>query len=190
MPKARNRRRDSPPKARRATRDSSSKARRTTRDSPPSVRRATRDDLPHIGRLGALLVATHHEFDSRRFLAPTGRTKDAYASYLGTQLDAPGAAVFVAEDDGQVIGYAYVAVESYDYMALRGPAGVLHDLIVDPEHRRGGVGRELLGAALEFVLMRGLNQIVLGTAQRNETAQRFFASVGFRPTMIEMTRDL
>jgi hypothetical protein len=38
--------------------------------------------------------------------------------------------------------------------------------------------------------MRGLNQIVLGTAQRNETAQRFFASVGFRPTMIEMTRDL
>jgi len=179
LPRSRKRQRSNPPTVRRATRDGS-----------PHIRRATHDDLPHIGRLGALLVATHHEFDPRRFLAPTGRTKDAYASYLGTQLDAPGAAVFVAEQDGEVIGYAYVAVESYDYMALRGPAGVLHDLIVDPKHRRGGVGRELLGAVLEFVLLRGLTQIVLGTAQRNDAAQRFFASVGFRPTMIEMTRDL
>jgi ribosomal protein S18 acetylase RimI-like enzyme len=159
-------------------------------DNPPVIRRATRDDLRQIGRLGALLVEAHHAFDSRRFLAATGRTKDAYAAYLGTQLDAPSAAVFVAEENSEVIGYAYVATESYDYMALRGPAGVLHDIIVDPKRRRGGVGKQLLEAALGFVLERGLSQIVLGTAERNEAAQRFFASVGFRPTMIEMTRDL
>jgi ribosomal protein S18 acetylase RimI-like enzyme len=160
------------------------------RNTSPTVRRATRDDLPHIGRLGALLVAAHHKFDSRRFLAPTGRTKDAYAAYLGSQLEEPDAAVLVADDDGEVIGYAYVALESYDYMALRGPAGVLHDIIVDPECRRGGVGRLLFDAALEFVRSRGLPQIVLGTAKRNEKAQRFFASLGFRRTMIEMTREL
>jgi ribosomal protein S18 acetylase RimI-like enzyme len=159
-------------------------------DSKPLIRRATRDDLPQIGRLGALLVEVHHGFDSRRFLPATSRTKDAYAAYLGTQLDAPNAAVFVADDNSEVIGYAYVAAESYDYMALRGPAGVLHDLIVDPERRRGGVGKQLLEAVLGFVLERGLMQIVLATAERNETAQRFFASVGFRPTMIEMTREL
>lgn len=166
------------------------KPRERRREGAPTIRRATRDDLPHIGRLGALLVAAHHEFDSRRFLAATRRTKDAYASYLGSQLDSPSAAVLVAEDNGEVVGYAYVAVESYDYMALRGPAGVLHDIIVDPRRRRGGVGRGLLGAALEFVLARGLSQIVLGTAERNEAAQRFFASAGFRRTMIEMTREL
>ena len=156
----------------------------------PVIRRATRNDLRQIGRLGALLVEAHHAFDSKRFLAATSRTKDAYAAYLGTQLDAPDAAVFVAEADGDLIGYAYVAVESYDYMALRGPAGVLHDIIVDPERRRGGVGRRLLEAALGFVLERGLTQIVLGTAERNVAAQRFFASAGFRPTMIEMTREV
>jgi ribosomal protein S18 acetylase RimI-like enzyme len=154
------------------------------------IRRATRNDLRPIGRLGALLVEIHHAFDTRRFLPATSRTKDAYAAYLGTQLDAPGAAVFVAEHNGEVIGYAYVAAESYDYMALRGPAAVLHDIIVDPERRRGGVGKQLLEAVLGFVLERGLTQIVLGTAERNEAAQGFFASVGFRPTMIEMTRDL
>ena len=159
------------------------------RGSSPIVRRATRDDLRHIGRLGALLVAAHHEFDPRRFLAVTSRTQDAYASFLGTQLDAPDAAVFVAEQNAEVVGYAYVAVESYDYMALRGPAGVLHDIVVDPARRRHGVGQQLLEAALAYVRSRGLSQIVLATAERNEAAQRFFASVGFRRTMIEMTRD-
>ncbi len=154
------------------------------------IRRARRTDLPHIGRLGALLVATHHEFDSQRFLAATSQTKDGYARFLGTQLDAPDAVVFVAEESAHVIGYAYVAVESYDYMSLRGPAGVLHDLIVDPDRRRHGVGRRLLEAAVAYVQSQGLAQIVLSAAETNEAAQRFFAGTGFRRTMVEMTREL
>jgi ribosomal protein S18 acetylase RimI-like enzyme len=158
--------------------------------SGPVIRRATRDDLPDLGRLGALLVATHHDFDSRRFLATTKRTKEAYASFLGTQLEAPDAAIFVAEQDARVIGYAYVAVEGYDYMALRGPAGVVHDLIVDPDCRRHGAGRRLLEAAVAYLRARGVRQLVLSTAEGNDAAQRFFASMGFRRTMIEMTREL
>ena len=156
----------------------------------PVIRRATRADLRDIGRLGALLVAQHHEFDSRRFIAATNRTKDGYAHFLGSQIDEPDAAVLVAEDDGDVIGYAYVAVESYDWMSLRGPAGVLHDIIVDPERRRRGAGRALLEAVLAFLRERGLEQIVLSTAERNEAAQRFFDGVGFRRTMVELTREL
>jgi ribosomal protein S18 acetylase RimI-like enzyme len=149
-----------------------------------------RGDLAHIGRLGALLVAAHHAFDARRFLPATSRTKNGYARFLGTQLDAPDAAVFVAEGDAKVIGYAYVAVEPYDYMSLRGPAGVLHDIIVDPEHRRHGAGRRLLEAALAYVQSRGLAQIVLSTADGNQAAQQLFANAGFRRTMVEMTREL
>ncbi len=158
--------------------------------SGPIVRRATSADLPRIGRLGALLVEEHHGFDSRRFLASSNRTPAGYASFIGTQLDDPATAVLVAEAGGDVIGYAYAAVEGYDYMALRGPAGVLHDLIVDPEHRRRGVGRLLLDATLEYLKSRGAPRVVLSTAEQNASAQRLFASVGFRRTMIEMTREL
>jgi len=154
------------------------------------VRRATSADLPRIGRLGALLIEEHHDFDSRRFLAARQRTPTDYASFLSTQLEDPDAAVLVADDNGDVIGYAYAAVEGYDYMALRGPAGVLHDVIVDPEHRRRGVGRGLLDATLAYLKSRGAPRVVLSTAERNEPAQRLFASVGFRRTMIEMTREL
>ncbi|HET9985887.1 MAG TPA: GNAT family N-acetyltransferase [Longimicrobiales bacterium] len=154
------------------------------------VRRAASADLPTLGRLGALLVRTHHDFDAKRFLSPTRRTPSAYASFLGTQLEDPDVAVRVAEDDGMVIGYTYAAVEGYDYMSLRGPAGVVYDVVVDRAHRGRGVGRLLLEASLAFLKSRGAPRVVLSTAVQNEPAQRLFASLGFRRTMIEMTREL
>ena len=156
----------------------------------PIVRRATPADLPGIGRLGALLVKEHYDFDTRRFLAARPETQAGYASFISTQLEDADVAVLVADDNGDVIGYVYAAVEGYDYMALRGPAGVLHDIIVDPEYRGRGVGRLLLDAALEFFRSRGIPRVVLSTAERNETAQRLFAGKGFRRTMIEMTLEL
>jgi ribosomal protein S18 acetylase RimI-like enzyme len=154
------------------------------------VRRAARADLPRIGRLGALLVETHHAFDPRRFLAARSRMPIDYANFLGTQLEKPEVVLLVAEEDGEVIGYAYAALEGYDYMSLRGPAALLHDIIVEPGQRRRGVGRLLLGVMLDELKARGAPRVVLSTAHRNETAQRLFAQAGFRPTMVEMTREL
>ncbi|MDQ3817592.1 MAG: GNAT family N-acetyltransferase [Acidobacteriota bacterium] len=156
----------------------------------PIVRRATLADLQRIGRLGALLIEEHHDFDPQRFLAARPGTPEGYASFISTQLEKPDKVVLVANDNGDVIGYAYAAIEGYDYMALRGPAGVLHDIIVDPEHRGRGVGRLLLNATLEFFSSRAVPRVVLSTAVQNEAAQRLFESAGFRRTMIEMTREL
>ena len=154
------------------------------------VRPATKADLPALGRLGALLVGVHHDFDAKRFIAPTRGTPSGYASFLGTQLDDAETAVLVAEEGREVIGYAYATVEGFDYMSLRGPAGVLHDIVVDPAHRTRGVGRFLLEAAIAFLESHGAPRVVLSTAEQNEPAQRLFASMGFRRTMIEMTREL
>jgi ribosomal protein S18 acetylase RimI-like enzyme len=45
-------------------------------------------------------------------------------------------------------------------------------------------------AAIEWLRDRGAPRVVLGTAQRNEAAQRLFERLGFRRTMIEMTREI
>jgi len=153
------------------------------------IRPAAPADLKAIGRLGALLVRMHHELDPDRFIAATPQTEHGYGSFLGTQLDEPNVIMLVAERDGEVIGYTYAGVEGNDYMSLRGPAGVLHDIVVDPAHRGQGVGRALLDAALEALKAKGVPRVVLSTAERNESAQRLFARAGFRRTMIEMTRE-
>ena len=156
----------------------------------PRIRRATAADAVSLGRLGALLVREHHDFDGERFLAATTSTPDFYASFLATQANDPQAVVLVAEHEGAVIGYAYGAIEGYDYMALRGPAAVLHDLIVDPVHRGRGVGRALLNAMITAFSTRRAPRVVLSTAEHNTSAQRFFERMGFRRTMVELTKEL
>jgi ribosomal protein S18 acetylase RimI-like enzyme len=155
-----------------------------------TIRPARLVDMPAIGKLGALLVRAHHEFDPKRFIAATPQTARGYGSYLGSQLDNPDVIVLVAEQDGEVIGYTYAGVEGMDYMSLRGPAGVVYDIVVDPAHRGKGIGRKLLDATLDALKSAGSPRAVLSTAERNEPAQRLFDRAGFRRTMIEMTREL
>jgi ribosomal protein S18 acetylase RimI-like enzyme len=45
-------------------------------------------------------------------------------------------------------------------------------------------------AAIEWLRSRGAPRVVLGTAERNSAAQRLFEKLGFRRTIIEMTREL
>jgi ribosomal protein S18 acetylase RimI-like enzyme len=154
------------------------------------IRPATPKDVPTIGRLGALLVREHHDFDPQRFIAATPQTEKGYGSFLGTQLEEPKIVILVAERDGNVIGYTYSGVEGTDYMSLRGPAGVMYDIVVDPDHRQQGIGRMLVDATLEALKSKGAPRVVLSTAERNAAAQRLFDRAGFRRTMIEMTREL
>jgi ribosomal protein S18 acetylase RimI-like enzyme len=140
-----------------------------------------------LGRLGALLVAVHHDLDPERFISATPDTARAYGDFLAGQLRRPEVVVLVAEEGGAVLGYTYAGLEGTDYMALRGPAGVVYDLVVEPTRRRQGIGRLLLDAALAALVARGAPRVVLSTAERNPAAQRLFASTGFRRTMIEMT---
>lgn len=158
-------------------------------DSPATVRPATAADLPALGRLGALLVRLHHAFDPQRFIDAPPRTEERYASFLGSQLATPNVVVLVAARGDDVVGYAYAGIEGADYMALRGPAGAIHDIVVDPAHRGAGVGRMLVDAALAALAALGAPRVVLMTAEPNGAAQRLFERAGFRRTMIEMTRE-
>ena len=154
-----------------------------------TIRAATTDDVPTLGRLGALLVRLHNELDPKRFIAATPQTEDNYGWFLGTQIKKPDVFVYVAESDGKVVGYTYAGMEGMDYMALRGPAGALYDIVVDPAFRGQGIGRQLLTKALATLNDRGAPRVVLSTAEGNAAAQHLFESAGFRRTMIEMTRE-
>jgi hypothetical protein len=75
------------------------------------IRPAAPADMKTIGRLGALLVRTHHDFDPDRFIPATSRTEHGYSSFLGTQLEEPRIVILVAELGGEVIGDTYAGVE-------------------------------------------------------------------------------
>lgn len=153
------------------------------------IRPAVNGDTGRLGELGALLMSMHHDIDPRRFIPISRHTSALYSNYLRDQLAQTNVLLLVAEIGQDLAGYIFARSEGPDYMALRGPAGVIHDLIVDPRWRRQGAGRLLLKSAVEGLRGRGLDKIVLSTAFQNASAQKLFASEGFNPTMIEMTRE-
>jgi len=156
-----------------------------------TIRRATREDLPALGRMGALLMRTHYAFDQKRFLEPGANAEEGYAWFLGEQLkDDTNAVVLVAERNGGVIGYVYAALEPISWKELRDACGFVHDILVEERGRRSGVATALMDAAMAWLKERGAPRVVLGTAEQNVPAQRLFARMGFRRTMVEMTREL
>ncbi len=149
---------------------------------PLAIRPATRRDLPALGRMGAALLRVHHDFDRQRFIEPGTDPEGAYAAFLGSQLDDPE--VLVA------VGYVYAGVEPHSWKELRARAGFVHDVYVDDRARGAGVATALVEAAAEWCAARGTPRVLLWTATPNEAARRLFARLGFRSTMIEMTREL
>jgi ribosomal protein S18 acetylase RimI-like enzyme len=158
--------------------------------SPFTIRRAAPADAPALGRLGALLLRTHHHFDPQRFMAPGANPENGYGWFLRSQLAEEDVAVLVAERDAQVIGYVYAGLEPQSWKELREACGFIHDVAVDDSGRRGGVATALIDAAIHWLRERGAPRVVLWTAEANEAAQALFARRGFRRTMVEMTLEL
>ena len=113
-----------------------------------------------------------------------------FRSFLCTQLEEEGVAIFVAEQGGSLVGYVYAGLEPQSWKELREAAGFIHDVVVAPQAQRHGVASALIDAACEWFRTVGAPRVVLWTAEKNEGAQRLFTRLGFRRTMIEMTREL
>jgi ribosomal protein S18 acetylase RimI-like enzyme len=155
-----------------------------------AIRKAEPRDTDALGRLGVMLMHVHYAFDPQRFLAPREGMETGYASFLQSVLDSPDGAIFVAEQDDAIVGYVYAALEPLSWKELRGPAGFIHDVAVAPDHRRSGVGETLMQTAIDWLRDHGAPRVLLGTASRNSGAHALFHKLGFRDTMIEMTKEL
>jgi GNAT superfamily N-acetyltransferase len=137
-----------------------------------------------------MLMRTHYDFDPQRFLDPGTDPADGYAWFLGRQLKDVDVVIFVAELNGDVIGYVYAGLEPISWKDLRDACGFIHDVGVDEPARRAGTATALIEKAVEWLRDRGAPRVVLTTAEKNTGAQQLFARLGFRRTMIEMTREL
>lgn len=158
------------------------------------VREALESDLPALARLGARLARMHHRMDPRRFFVVAGMEK-GYAWWLGKERRNRKAVVLAAVRAGpgrreKVVGYAYGRIEPRDWNSLRETCGVGIDLMVEPRARREGVGGALVDALAAALERRGAPRVVIQVASQNPDAQAVFAGLGFRPTMVELTREL
>lgn len=152
------------------------------------VRPIDEADLPAVAALAGRLVRMHHAYDPARFLH-LDSPEAGYARYFASELASADVVLLAAERAGAIVGYAYARMEPRSYNELLDACGKLHDVYVDEGARGLGVGEALVRAAIARLEARGAPRVVLLTAVQNEAAQRLFGRLGFRTTMLEMTRE-
>lgn len=90
----------------------------------------------------------------------------------------------VASVGGQVVGYALGSIALTLY--ANGPVLELQELMVASEHRKRGIGRRLVVAALEQALSVGCAEATVPTRR----ARNFYVRLGFEETAVYLKRRL
>ncbi|MEU6366393.1 GNAT family N-acetyltransferase [Streptomyces sp. NPDC046931] len=91
----------------------------------------------------------------------------------------PAAFAHVAEEDGEVVGFALWFL---NFSTWRGVHGVyLEDLYVRPEARGGGHGKALLTELARICVARGYERLEWSVLNWNRPAIDFYEALGARP---------
>lgn len=86
--------------------------------------------------------------------------------------------VFVAEDEGEIVGFASGSPRERFSRDLAEYEGELKTVYVLPFHQGAGAGRELVGAVVQHFVERGVSSMLLWVFAENRSARRFYESLG------------
>jgi GNAT superfamily N-acetyltransferase len=99
----------------------------------------------------------------------------------------PNSAAFVAERDGEVVGFVCVSERAHFTGEIDAYIG---ELVVSKAAEGGGVGRALVGAAEGWGRARGRKRVAVDTGAANTPARRFYAALGFAEEDITVSRAI
>ena len=103
--------------------------------------------------------------------APWIKTK---ADMLKKETEGNPDGCFVAVSGGEIVGYVTTVINA---VASR---GVIANLAVSSKVQGRGLGRKLIGRAVEYFREQGLHQAKIETLETNQTGSHLYPSFGFR----------
>lgn len=115
----------------------------------------------------------------RRLLWPDA-PEDELATELDVILGDPSKyAVFVAEEDGRLVGFVEAALRDWAEGCATRPVGYVEGWYVRPERRRAGVGRALVEAAERWSASKGCTEIGSDAEVSNTLSHAAHRALGF-----------
>ena len=133
----------------------------------PVIRPATSEDLAGV-------LALYRQLNPDDPVLDVASAGPVWAAVLGSGLTTP----FVAEIEGRLVSSCTLAIVPNLSRGAR-PYGVIENVVTDEGHRRAGLGRAVLEAALDKAWAADCYKVLLATGSRRESTLRFYEGVGF-----------
>lgn len=152
------------------------------------IRVAKKSDLSSV-------VELRHKFDRHHKLPglwpPEGGRRENLGRYRH-MLHQRAARLFVAEQSYRgIVGYLTVSIqtrrcEDVDFRRV----GMVTEVFVERTHRRRGIGKALVEAAVEFFSTRNIKHVTVRNAIENKLPNQFWQDLSFKPVLYTRTTTL
>lgn len=150
------------------------------------IREFKKEDLPVIIILSKEMADLHYQID-RYYQSSTEMNLE---EDLKEWLKDKNSKIFIAEKDGQVIGYARGTIEEAPYYSRSKMVGQIDNLIINAAHRERGVGKRLFYELRNWFKKRNVQDLRLNVDSRNQIAIKFWEKMGFEKFSLRMRREL
>jgi ribosomal protein S18 acetylase RimI-like enzyme len=154
-----------------------------------TIYRANSSHIPGLIQLLYQVGDVHHRI--RPDLFRSGAIK-----YTETDLEAllaeESSPVFVAEEDGSVLGYCFCQLREYRGSTVLTDRKEIYidDLCVEEACRGRGIARALYGYVTDWAKEIGCTYVTLNVWQGNDNAMKFYEKMGMRQRSITMETKL
>lgn len=154
-----------------------------------NIRSAELRDIPALGRLLYEVHKVHSDVRPDLFKAGARKYTDEQLEEILQSGERP---VFVAEQDGQVVGYAFCIPKQFvgDRSMTDVRTLYIDDLCVDEAARGKHIGTKLYGFVLDFAKRQGYYNVTLNVWADNKAAVKFYEKIGLRIQKIGMEKIL
>ncbi len=143
------------------------------------IRQATVDDAKTIAELNFHVQSVHR--DALPDMFKPAIVDDEMIALNAERMSNEDAVTYIAEDEGQPIGYIYAQVHHRPENPF---SYARHHILVDamsvnPEYYGTGAADMLMQAVKDFALEQGMKKVVLDVWDFNKRAKRFYEKQGF-----------
>lgn len=117
-----------------------------------------------------------------RRLVYTGCADGFHEAEIDIWLRDPDKECFLAEREGKVVGFLEASLRNVVDGCLSSPVGYMEGICVLPEFRGGGVSRELISAAEQWMKHKGCTEMGSDAELDHAAAIEFHKAIGFEET--------
>ena len=149
------------------------------------IRFAKGQDVPGIIKLLRQVGRVHHEGRPDLFRSNAQKYGPSQVLDMLGKSDTP---IFVAVEGEQVLGYGFCIIEQFHQHSVMKDRTTLYvdDLCVLEECRGKHIGTAIYQKILEYAKWRGCYNVTLNVWSCNESAMKFYESLGLKPQKVGM----